>query len=583
MELTLTPSVYYQDYNISCNGLYDGTVTTSVTGGTSPYTYLWSNGATTQNLADLPAGYYAVTVTDAASATVEGGVTLTEPSAIRITLTPFEYSNGYNVNPYGNYNGSIDLTVEGGEPPYTYLWSNNATTQNIASLNADEYVAVVTDAAGCIGKPEGVFLKQPEGNDWQMTGNAGSNPATQFIGTTDAQDVSFRSNNVERMRITGIGDIKINTLQGTGNRMVYADANGNLKVTTSNSTSVPVPWFTFGNQVTPGEFIGSVNNEDFLVRTNNLDRIIVTASGNVGIGATVINKKLVVNGDVSLISDNDNNNLQMLGAPDGNPPNPANYNLPTVYPQRRGIVLDNDPGGLFDFFIHKWQNNASFNFKAHDETSYTMSDLMTITKDGNVGMGTANPSVASFMTGTGTYNVLEIEGDNPIIRLHDNVAISPYIPADFYLYAANGTGRLISDESVAIFLDADDNSHSTTSEAFTILKDQNYWGNDAVVLFKVNSSGYVGARGVKVTQGGFPDYVFKEDYPLMSLHELDNYIKQNQHLPGIPTACEVEDNGLDLGEMQVTLVKKIEELTLYVIELKKENEEIKNELKQLKK
>lgn len=69
-----------------------------------------------------------------------------------------------------------------------------------------------------------------------------------------------------------------------------------------------------------------------------------------------------------------------------------------------------------------------------------------------------------------------------------------------------------------------------------------------------------------------PDYVFDSNYKLPSLEEIKSYIDANNHLPEIPSAKELEANGITLGEMNMLLLKKIEELTLHVIELKKEND-----------
>ncbi|MBL7760601.1 MAG: hypothetical protein JNK08_07885 [Sediminibacterium sp.] len=74
------------------------------------------------------------------------------------------------------------------------------------------------------------------------------------------------------------------------------------------------------------------------------------------------------------------------------------------------------------------------------------------------------------------------------------------------------------------------------------------------------------------------DHVFHKDYTLMPLHQLDTYIKKNQHLPGIPTAQEVVKDGQDLGKMNALLLQKIEELTLYTIELKKELDAVKKSI-----
>jgi len=76
--------------------------------------------------------------------------------------------------------------------------------------------------------------------------------------------------------------------------------------------------------------------------------------------------------------------------------------------------------------------------------------------------------------------------------------------------------------------------------------------------------------------GDWADYVFDEDYNLMSLTELENYIAQNKHLPNVPSAEEVVENGLDVAKMDARLLEKIEEAYLYIIELKKEVEELKS-------
>ena len=92
--------------------------------------------------------------------------------------------------------------------------------------------------------------------------------------------------------------------------------------------------------------------------------------------------------------------------------------------------------------------------------------------------------------------------------------------------------------------------------------------------------GGVKAKEVKVTLTGFPDYVFEQDYQLKPLSEVEQYVKQNKHLPEVPSAAQVEKEGLNLGEMDKVLLKKVEELTLYLIELKKENEQLKKQNEQ---
>jgi len=85
-----------------------------------------------------------------------------------------------------------------------------------------------------------------------------------------------------------------------------------------------------------------------------------------------------------------------------------------------------------------------------------------------------------------------------------------------------------------------------------------------------------------VTQTGWADYVFDAGYQLPSLKEVEEFIKTNKHLPGVASAKEVEEKGVDVGNNQAVLLKKVEELTLYMIDLKKEIDELKSENETLK-
>jgi hypothetical protein len=87
---------------------------------------------------------------------------------------------------------------------------------------------------------------------------------------------------------------------------------------------------------------------------------------------------------------------------------------------------------------------------------------------------------------------------------------------------------------------------------------------------KLAVNGTIISRKVKVTETGWADYVFEPTYALPTLKEVEAFIQANKHLPGVPSAREVEKNGLDLGDNQATLLKKIEELTLYLLEQDKQ-------------
>ncbi|MGA2296900.1 MAG: hypothetical protein ABSG15_05045 [FCB group bacterium] len=100
---------------------------------------------------------------------------------------------------------------------------------------------------------------------------------------------------------------------------------------------------------------------------------------------------------------------------------------------------------------------------------------------------------------------------------------------------------------------------------------------------KINGTMYSTEIFVKPSNEYWPDEIFTKGYKLKSIKEIKSYIDKNGHLPDIPNKDEIKLNGLNISEMQKQLLRKIEELTLYIIDLKRENQEIKNELKNLKK
>jgi hypothetical protein len=122
-----------------------GTVDILVTGGTTPYTFVWDNGATTEDLMNLSAGTYNVVVTDSSGCSMNLSATVNNISG---TLT---ISNSVtNDENCGDGSGFIDITVNGTATPFTYLWSNGATTQDLSGLSAGAYTVTITDNTGCM-------------------------------------------------------------------------------------------------------------------------------------------------------------------------------------------------------------------------------------------------------------------------------------------------------------------------------------------------------------------------------------------------------------------------------------------------
>jgi len=136
-----------------CNG---GTanITNTVTGGTEPITYAWSNGANTQSLTGVVAGEYTVTVTDAKGCSLERNAEITQPEILTVTLNAGTIAcNGETT--------TISTSIAGGTTPYTYAWNNDATTENLANAVAGTYSVTVTDANTC-ATSTAITITQPD-------------------------------------------------------------------------------------------------------------------------------------------------------------------------------------------------------------------------------------------------------------------------------------------------------------------------------------------------------------------------------------------------------------------------------------
>lgn len=135
--------ISFMTTDVDCLGNETGSATAIGSGGDAPYTFEWSTGETGPTITGLAQGTYTVSMTDANDCTTEGSVEIDEPGPIAANLTPVA------VECFGEESGSISVTAAGGTPPYTFVWSNGETTQNISDLPAGDYSVTITDANDC--------------------------------------------------------------------------------------------------------------------------------------------------------------------------------------------------------------------------------------------------------------------------------------------------------------------------------------------------------------------------------------------------------------------------------------------------
>jgi hypothetical protein len=126
---------------VKCNGMNNGNINTTVTGGGSGYSYVWSHGSTIADPQNLAPGNYTVTVKDAKDCETTANYVITQPEVLNATIVKAEGPS--------RITGAIDLTVIGGNTPYTYKWNSGATSQDLSNLKQGFYEVQVTDTKGC--------------------------------------------------------------------------------------------------------------------------------------------------------------------------------------------------------------------------------------------------------------------------------------------------------------------------------------------------------------------------------------------------------------------------------------------------
>ena len=185
-----------------------GTVTNNVTGGTSPFTYLWNNGATAASLSNLGAGSYQVTVTDAAGCSISNSASVSSSVVILNTNSPTTTNSIC-----GGATGTASVTATNGTAPYTYAWSNGGNTQTINSIAAGSYNVTITDANSCQGVVSGIVVNNPNSPSASISGSTnincnGASTGTASVsatGGTVTTGYSYNwSNNANTSSISGL-------------------------------------------------------------------------------------------------------------------------------------------------------------------------------------------------------------------------------------------------------------------------------------------------------------------------------------------------------------------------------------------
>ena len=210
----------YNGQDISCSGANNGVALVNTTGGVTPYSYNWSNGANSQQVSDLAPGNYTVTITDANNCSTTAALSLTEPTTVNVDVVVSSNYNGQQISCFGASDGAATASGNGGVSPYTYQWdaaANFQTSATASNLSAGTYSVTVYDANGC-GQPGSVTVEEP----------------TQL----DATAVVFSDYNGAQISCTGEDDglAAVTASEGTA-PYTYEWSNGETTQNASNLTA----------------------------------------------------------------------------------------------------------------------------------------------------------------------------------------------------------------------------------------------------------------------------------------------------------------------------------------------------------
>jgi hypothetical protein len=339
-------------------------------------------------------------------------------------------------------------------------------------------------------------------------------------------------------------------------------------------------WKVDGNLADTNKFIGTTNSVPITFKTNGTEKMRLTASGNLGLGVLNPQAKLDVIGTVKF-----RNGFQLPGILEyTNPITPPAYFLvidangnvtkrafskDTPYPNPKP---DPKPTTICDL-----QNSDGTKGILNPTWTSGLNKLYSQCPQVYVGIGTTTPRVNLDVLGTTFTNRLAIGNIDP-------ATISPFFHLKTNVTSATNTTPLflIENGSASKLLQLTNQGVFKLKSIFTGTTDATnvfLIENPTTKLMQLNNQGLLQVREVKVDLAVWPDYVFEKNYDLKSLKQVENFIQKEGHLPNVPSAAEVIENGANIGEMNKILLEKVEELTLYLIEQDKRIKALENSIK----
>jgi hypothetical protein len=402
------------------------------------------------------------------------------------------------------------------------------------------------------------------GGWWHLLDVRHSNPnnnfAMQFAGSFFNQDLYFRKTNDNASQQWSKILMEVNGTVAFGNgspennerwsRVIGVTGNGSAKALISTDNIISGIWaHDNGFYGAPaGGITGTYSDHPFSIITGRVAKMTVLNNGNVGIGTTAPSEKLAIYGAV-------NSAPGVLALESSR--NDAGY------VEVGSIRAKNADGEVARIGLLRGGGSytGEMNFMVKATNDANLKEAMRISQDGNIGIGTATPqsilNIKKTEIGTDLITIVR-NTDSPNLDF-----VSSYSGSDDLQSGSFGFGVRPQDDAWQIW-------SKKPAVAWENLFSVRLNGNVGIGTInpqeKLTVAGTIGAREIKVSTNAGADFVFEPGYKLPELGELEKFVKTNKHLPEIPTAKQMVDNGVNLGELNIKLLQKVEELTLYLIE-----------------
>lgn len=410
---------------------------------------------------------------------------------------------------------------------------------------------------------------------WSLSGNSNA-AATSKLGTTNNIPLRLFTNNLERARIDGTGKIGINTTAPKGQLSIQS--SGGAPAASWVTSGVPI--FAGFGENTPG----------------NADHILAMGSNTASARAVFLGRKS--RGTLAAPTAVQNNDyllsLYSSGYDGGSFQAPATVDFFVDGAVSSGHVptrISLSTGSAFGDRTERLKVGSTGN------VDINAGQLFVKQSNGYVGIGTASPT-AKLHVAAGNEILdgdLDINGNINVKSDQKSIQFaspgsSPQPMMFMFPSGTVNTDRMVIAHSPSYttwglqYNDVSDRFDflgAGSSRVSINLSNGNVGVGVTTPAYKLEVCGTIRAKEVRV-ETGWCDYVFNKTYKLKSLQEVEKYIDEHKHLPGIAPATEVEKDGLKVGEMSKAMMEKIEELTLYVIELNKENKKLQQQVDELK-